>query len=144
MRSLSKKGSRTQQWLRLCVSCSVVQLFATPQIQPARILCPQNSPDKHTRVGCHFQLQEIFLTQGKNLGLPHCRQILHHLSHSLQFSCSVVSDSLQPHESKHTRPPCPSPTPGVHSDSFTHVHRVSDAISLNHQGSPITRRGNGY
>ena len=36
---------------------------------------------------------------------------------SVQFSRSVVSDSLQPHESQHTRPPCPSPTPGVHSDS---------------------------
>ena len=36
---------------------------------------------------------------------------------SAQFSRSVVSDSLQPHESQHTRPPCPSPTPGVHSDS---------------------------
>ena len=35
---------------------------------------------------------------------------------SVQFSCSVVSDSLQPHESQHTRPSCPSPTPGVDSD----------------------------
>ena len=34
-----------------------------------------------------------------------------------QFSCSVLSDSLQPHESQHTRPPCPSPTPRVHSNS---------------------------
>ena len=33
---------------------------------------------------------------------------------SVQFSCSVVSDSLWPHEPQHTRPPCPSPTPGVH------------------------------
>ena len=32
-----------------------------------------------------------------------------------QISCSVVSDSLRPHESQHARPPCPSPTPGVHS-----------------------------
>ena len=32
-------------------------------------------------------------------------------------SDSVVSDSLRPHESQHARPPCPSPTPGVHSDS---------------------------
>ena len=32
----------------------------------------------------------------------------------VQFSHSVVSDSLQPHESQHTRPPCPSPTSGVH------------------------------
>ena len=36
---------------------------------------------------------------------------------SFQFSHSVVSDSLWPHESQHTRPPCPSPTPGVHSNS---------------------------
>ena len=36
---------------------------------------------------------------------------------SVQFSRSVVSESLRPHELQHTRPPCPSPTPGVHSDS---------------------------
>ena len=36
---------------------------------------------------------------------------------SVQFSCSVVFDSLRPHESQHARPPCPSPAPGVHSDS---------------------------
>ena len=35
---------------------------------------------------------------------------------SVQFSRSVVSNSLRPHESQHARPPCPSPTPGVHSD----------------------------
>ena len=40
-------------------------------------------------------------------------------SERVQFSRSVVSDSLRPHESQHTRPPCPSPTPGVHSDSHT-------------------------
>ena len=36
---------------------------------------------------------------------------------SFQFSHSVVSDSLRPHELQHARPRCPSPTPGVHSDS---------------------------
>ena len=36
---------------------------------------------------------------------------------SVQFTRSVVSDSLRPHESQHARPPCPSPTPGVHSNS---------------------------
>ena len=35
----------------------------------------------------------------------------------VQFSHSVLSDSLRPHESQHARPPCPSPTPGVHPDS---------------------------
>ena len=36
------------------------------------------------------------------------------LWNSVQFSRSLVSDSLWPHESQHARPPCPSPTPGVH------------------------------
>ena len=36
---------------------------------------------------------------------------------SVQYSHSVMSDSLRPHELQHTRPPCPSPTPGVHSNS---------------------------
>ena len=36
---------------------------------------------------------------------------------SVQFSRSVMSDSLQPHESQYARPPCPSPTPGVHPNS---------------------------
>ena len=38
---------------------------------------------------------------------------------SVQFSCSVVSNSLWPHESQHARPPCPSPTPRVHSNSLS-------------------------
>ena len=37
--------------------------------------------------------------------------------YTVQFSRSVMSDSLQPHESQHARPPCPSPTPGVYSNS---------------------------
>ena len=37
--------------------------------------------------------------------------------HSVQFSCSVVSDSLRLHELQHSRPACPSPTPGVYSNS---------------------------
>ena len=48
---------------------------------------------------------------------------------SVQFSCSVVSYSLRPHESQHARPPCPSPTPRF---TQTHVHRVSDAIQPSH------------
>ena len=48
---------------------------------------------------------------------------------SVQFSHSVVSDSLRPHESQHARPPCPSPTPGVHSDSRPSSRRCHPAIS---------------
>ena len=50
-------------------------------------------------------------------------------SSSVQFSCSVVSDSLRPHELQHTRPPCPSPTPGVHPDSCPSSRWCHPAIS---------------
>ena len=43
---------------------------------------------------------------------------------SVHFSCSLVSDSLRSHESQHARPPCPSPTPGVHSDSRSSSHLI--------------------
>ena len=48
---------------------------------------------------------------------------------SVQFSRSVVSDSLRPHESQLTRPPCPSPSPGVHSDSRPSSQWCHPAIS---------------
>ena len=54
------------------------------------------TPGKNTGVGCHSLLQGIFPTQESNPGLPHCRQILHHLSHqgsppfSVTFSCFVL------------------------------------------------------
>ena len=52
------------------------------------------------------------------------------LSSVSQFSCSVVSDSLRPHESQHARRPCPSPTPGVHSDSHPSSQWCHPAISF--------------
>ena len=48
---------------------------------------------------------------------------------SAQLRRAVVSDSLQPHESQHARPPCPSPTPGVHSDSRPSSQWCHPAIS---------------
>ena len=47
----------------------------------------------------------------------------------VQFSCSVVSDSLQPHKLQHTRPPCPLPTPRVHSNSCPSSQWCHPAIS---------------
>ena len=54
---------------------------------------------------------------------------------SVQFSRSVVSDSLRPHESQHTWPPCPSPTPEF---TQTHVHRVSGTIQPSHPVVPFS------
>ena len=48
---------------------------------------------------------------------------------SVQLIRSVVSDSLRPHESQHARPPCASPTPGVHSDSRPSSQWCHPAIS---------------
>ena len=77
-----------------------------------------------SRGNCTFFLQPCVIRKTHNstwpLGcLSLTQAIIHgHVSRvSVQFSRSVVSDSLQPHESQHARPPCPSPTPRVHSDS---------------------------
>ena len=62
----------TQLCLTLCdpMDCS-----------PSGFSVHRDSPGKNTRVVCHSLLQGIFQTQGLSLGLLHCRQILHHLSH---------------------------------------------------------------
>ena len=52
-----------------------------------------------------------------------------HQIRSDQTGSSVVSDSLRPHESQHARPPCPSPTPGVHPDSRPSSQWCHPAIS---------------
>ena len=61
--------------------------------QPTRLPRPWDSPGKNTGVGCHFLLQRIFLTQGLNPGLLHCRQMLYHLSHqgSPRSKCLLIS-----------------------------------------------------
>ena len=51
------------------------------------------------------------------------------LEEEVQFSRSVVSDTLWPHESQHARPPCPSPTPGAYSNSTPRVHSDSHPSS---------------
>ena len=61
----------------------------------------------------------IFIPPGKNI----------HTFNSVQFSRSVVSNSLRPHESQHARLPCPSPTPGVHPDSRPSSQWCHPAIS---------------
>ena len=71
----------------------------------------------------HSICQQIWKTQQwpqdwkRSVFIPIPKKDNGQLSKTIQFSRSVVSDSLQPHESQHARPPCPSPTPGVHSDS---------------------------
>ena len=65
-------------------------------LRPTRLFHPWDFPGKSTGVGCHFLLQRIFLTQGSNPGLPHCRQTLYHLSHqeSLAFTVTILGREL--------------------------------------------------
>ena len=71
----------------------------------------------------------------KSLGISKIISILYlrigkfSLLASVQFSRSAVSNSLRPHELQHARPPCPSPTPGVHSDSCPLSRWCHPAIS---------------
>ena len=69
--------------------------------------------------------------------------------YSVQFSYSVVSDSLQPHELQHARPPCPSPTPGVHpnpcpSNGWRHPTILSSVVPFSScpQSFPVSGSSN--
>ena len=69
-----------------------------------------NCPNKMCRRPCTYYVTSVFWT-------------------SVQFSRSVMFNSLRPHESQHARPPCPHQLPEF---TQTHVHRVSDAIQPSH------------
>ena len=81
-------------------------------------------PDPVMRPGLPEVLADSYLVAVKSLSPPFqgqpmgaAPQITRHQIRSDEISRSVMSDSLRPHESQHARPPCPSPTPGVLSDS---------------------------
>ena len=77
-----------------------------------------------------FNPRTVILTTEALYARDHPYYILLYFMHSsVQFSRSVVSDSLRPHESQHTSLPCPSPTPGVHSNSCPSSQRCHSAIS---------------
>ena len=82
-----------------------------------------------------FQLSQPYMTTGRTIALTsiaHSTQKLTNIKiSSVQFSHSVMSDSLWPHKSQHARPPCPSPTPGVHSNwSLVFPILLSSSVSL--------------
>ena len=72
---------------------SCVGLFATPWTVACQALLSMNSLGNNTGVSSCSLLQGIFPTQGSNPGLPHCRQILYHLSHQYHF-CLILFNWL--------------------------------------------------
>ena len=100
--------------------------------QPTPVFLPGESPGKRNPLGYslwgHKQTQLGNEAQHSNLintiayiylSPTSLDSQLTGIISSVQFSHTVVSDSLRPHESQPSRPPCPSPTSGLHSNSFT-------------------------
>ena len=105
-------------------SLSHVQLFVTPWTVARQAPLPMGFPGKNTGVGCHsFSRGSSWLRDRTHISCI-ARWILFRWATrkalwsicSVQFSCSVMSNSLRPREPQHSRPPCPSPTSGVHSN----------------------------
>ena len=81
---------------------SHVLLLQPHGLYPTGLPCPWNSPGKNTGVGSYSLLQGIFLTQGSNLSLLNCMQILYHLSHpgsldSSEYMSILLSQLSPPH-----------------------------------------------
>ena len=111
VRTHSKQTSITQPPVAPCAGC-LIQTTNKTKIQT------QSSADRITtslslahqrgkkKLSTTLTLYEAYTNHWTNLQFS-----------SVQFTCSVVSDSLRPHESQHAIPPCPSPTLGVRPDS---------------------------
>ena len=104
--------TETQHFFPLWTEVTIHSIFAEPMI-----LHPKKSKIflHHSIIVTHLKMQFILITK-----LKLCKLVIQWLS-SLQsvseFSRSVRSNSLRPHGLQHTRPPCPSPTPRVYSNS---------------------------
>ena len=78
------KSSKCQNLMHACVQ-SCLTLCDLMDCSPPGSSVHGIFPGKNIGVGCHFFLQEIFLTQGLNQGLPHCRQMLYCWNHQVGF-----------------------------------------------------------
>ena len=122
---LSSGFSRCEYWSEL--PCSFPGDLPDSGIEPVSLTSP-------ALAGVFFTISTI------------CEAQRHHQFSSIQFSHSVMSDSLQPHQSQHTRPPCPSPTPRVYSDScplsqWCHPAISSSVVPLSPTPNPSQNQG---
>ena len=113
--------------------CSNLPSYSCPL---ASLLCPQAPFQKMNEAwngsGTHsadslYVLEGPWCSHSVSLNFEYIYQTWEYLS--VQFSCSVMSDSLRPHELQHARSPCLSPTPGIHSDSRPSSQWCRPAIS---------------
>ena len=122
-----------QASLSITNSQSLLTLMSIASVMPSKHLisiipfsCIQSLPASGS-----FPVSQFFTWGGQSIRLSASASVLpmNIQFSSVQFSRSVVSNSLRPHESQHARPPCPSPTPGVHSDSCPSSPWCHPAIS---------------
>ena len=111
--------SHTQNWLQSGSCCPEVTRCLLYLQLDIRHASDRRSPHSATSLGC---LQVVCSGAQKPKAsclLPGVKETVPRIRgpYSVQFSSSVVSDSLWPHELQHARPPCPSPTPGAYSNS---------------------------
>ena len=105
-------------WSDLACTCAPPHCESNRYQEPGpagsgQMLDPKESVSKVENINILFLESNSSLWVGQpQRNVSFCFHLL-----SVQFSRSVVSDSLRPHEPQHARPPCPSPPPGVHSDS---------------------------
>ena len=143
--------------LSVCVRAQSLQscptLLQPHGLQPAKLLCPWDSPGKNTRLGCHGLLQGIFQTQESNwclLHLLHCRWILYPLSHvgiNRQLLCYLpVSCSL--HSMNSSKPPKltgylvrQTGKIGVHKNNL-YPHRLYILTFVGKEGRQIIKQRN--
>ena len=99
---LSMGFSRQEYWTGL--PCPPPGDHPDPEIEPLSLMSP-------ALAGGFFSTSTTW--EALNHSLPQLKPL-----QFSQLSCSLMSDSLRPHESQHARPPCPSPTPRVYSNSY--------------------------
>ena len=115
-------GSRQHTWRMALLSQQHSEQRAGATTPPWDSRIPMMSPGgrrlTHRRRKYRERIHEFSSQcQNGNSHFPHGTRILHGLQVSVQFSRLVVSNSLWLHGLQHARPPCPSPTPGVYSNS---------------------------
>ena len=113
-----KQASGYQRWRSICV-CLVPQSCPTlcnpMDCSPPGSSVHEDSPGKNIGVGCHASSRGS--SQPRDWTQVSCIAGRFFII-TVQFSRSVMSDSLWPHELQHARPPCPSPTPWAHPNSY--------------------------
>ena len=138
----------SSRWCHPAISSSVVPFSSCPQSLPASESFPMSQffawggqstgvifPNyKNKQIGGQWCIlypasRASRYLEGSPVGHPNptCGALLLCL---VQFSCSVVSDSLWPHDPQHARPPCPSPSPGVHSNTSIELVMPASHLSL--------------